>query len=147
MLKDQIVSDLKQAMLARDEIRVSTLRMLKAAIMKFEVSGAKKEATEEDVIDLVKKELKARKDSSEQFRNGNRDDLADKEDAEAKILEAYMPEQMNEEQVRAIATEVVSNFGTVGPQDFGKVMGACMGKLTGKADGELVNKVVKELLS
>ncbi|PIS04431.1 glutamyl-tRNA amidotransferase, partial [Candidatus Peregrinibacteria bacterium CG10_big_fil_rev_8_21_14_0_10_44_7] len=61
MLKDQIVSDLKQAMLARDEIRVSTLRMLKAAIMKFEVSGAKKEATEEDVIDLVKKELKARK--------------------------------------------------------------------------------------
>ncbi|OIP80458.1 glutamyl-tRNA amidotransferase [Candidatus Peregrinibacteria bacterium CG22_combo_CG10-13_8_21_14_all_44_10] len=147
MLKDQIVSDLKQAMLARDEIRVSTLRMLKAAIMKFEVSGAKKEATEEDVIDLVKKELKARKDSSEQFRNGNRDDLADKEDAEAKILEAYMPEQMNEEQVRAIATEVVSNFGTVGPQDFGKVMGACMGKLKGKADGELVNKVVKELLS
>jgi len=147
MLKDQIVSDLKQAMLARDEIRVSTLRMLKAAIMKFEVSGAKKEATEEDVIDLVKKELKARKDSSEQFRNGNRDDLADKEDAEAKILEAYMPEQMNEEQVRAIATEVVSNFGTVGPQDFGKVMGACMGKLKGKADGELVNKVVKEPLS
>jgi len=147
MLKDQIVSDLKQAMLARDEIRVSTLRMLKAAIMKFEVSGAKKEATEEDVIDLVKKELKARKVSSEQFRNGNRADLADKEDAEAKILEAYMPEQMNEEQVRAIATEVVSNFGTVGPQDFGKVMGACMGKLKGKADGELVNKVVKELLS
>lgn len=147
MLKDQIVSDLKQAMLARDEVRVSTLRMLKAAIMKFEVSGAKKEATNEDVIDLVKKELKARKDSSEQFRNGNRDDLADKEDAEAKILEAYMPEQMNEEQVRAIATEVVSNFGTVGPQDFGKVMGACMGKLKGQADGELVNKVVKELLA
>ncbi len=147
MLKDQIVADLKEAMLAKDEIRVSTLRMLKAAIMKFEVSGgAKKEATDEDVVALVKKELKGRKDAAEQFRNGGREELAVKEEAEAKILDAYMLEQMSEEQVREVVAAVITETGAEGPADFGKVMGAAMGKLKGQADGGLVNKVVKELL-
>ena len=143
-LREKIVEDLKQAMLARDEVRVSTLRLLKAAIMKLEVSGEKKEATDDDVIDLVKKELKARKDAAEQFRAGNREELALKEEAEAKILEEYMPEQMSEEQVREVVKQVVAEINPQGPSDFGRVMGACMGRLKGKADGGIVNKVVKE---
>lgn len=146
ILREKIVEDLKQAMLARDEARVSTLRMLKAAIMKFEVSGVKKEATDDDVIDMVKKELKARKDAAEQFRAGDREELAVKEEAEATILAEYMPEQMSEEQVREIVKQVVAEINPQGPSDFGKVMGACMSKLKGKADGGVVNKVVKEVV-
>ncbi len=144
MLRTKIVSDLKDAMLAKDEVRVSTLRMLKAAIMKFEVSGEKKEATDEDVLALVKKELKARKDAAEQFRDGDREELAAKEDAEAAILEEYMPEQMSEEEVRKVVEAVVAE---VGGDNFGQVMGACMGKLKGQADGGMVNKIVKEVLN
>ncbi|EKD64231.1 MAG: GatB/Yqey family protein [uncultured bacterium] len=146
-LKEKITADLKEAMLAHDEIRVSTLRMLKAAVMKFEVSGTeKKEATDDDVMSMIKKEVKSRKDSYDQFMAGNREDLAKKEQAEMKILEVYMPEQMSEEQVREIAIQVIAQVGATSMADIGKVMGALMGKVKGKADGGLVNKVVKELL-
>ena len=147
-LKEKLVADLKDAMLAKDEVRVSTLRMLKAAVMKFEVSGTeKKDATDDDIISILKKEVKSRKDSVEQFRAGNREDLAKKEEAELKVLEVYLPEQMSEEQVREIAKKVIAEVGAASPADMGKVMGALMGHVKGKADGGVVNKVVKELLA
>ena len=147
-LRKKLVADLKEAMLAKDELRVSTLRMFKAAVMKFEVSGTeKKDATDEDVMSILKKEVKSRKDSIEQFRSGNREDLAKKEEAEMKILEVYMPEQMSEDQVREIAGQVIAKTGASSMADIGKVMGALMGQVKGKVDGGIVNKVVKELLT
>lgn len=146
-LKEQIVNDLTAAMKAKDEIRTSTLRMLKAEIMKYEVSGADKEATDEVVTSLIQKQVKQRKDSEEQFRNGGRVEMADKEANEAKILEEYLPEQMSEDEIRAIIEEGIASTGAAGKDDMGKVMGAIMPKLKGKADGKLVNQIVMEKLS
>lgn len=145
MLKDQINADLKTAMLAKEALKTSTLRMLKADIMKFEVSGADKEATDEVVTDLVKKGIKQRRDSAEGFEKGGNQEAAQKERDEIAILEAYMPEQMSEEAVKSIVEEVIQQMNA-SPADFGKVMGAVMGKVKGQADGGLVNRLVKELL-
>ncbi len=145
-LKDQIIADLTEAMKAKEELKLSTLRMLKAAIMNYEVSGADMEATDEVVVDLVKKGIKQRKEASEGFEKGGNKESAQKELDEIKILEKYMPEQMGEDEVKKIVQEVIDQVKPAGAQDFGKVMGAVMGKLKGQADGGMVNKVVKELL-
>lgn len=144
-LKGQILDDLKKAMLAKEELKTGTLRMLKADIMKFEVSGADKAATDDVVTDLVKKAIKQRKDSAEGFEKGGNTEAAQKELDEIKILEVYMPEQMPEDQVKAIVQETIDQMSAT-PADFGKVMGAVMGKVKGQADGGVVNKLVKELL-
>lgn len=145
-LKEKIVSDLTAAMKARDELTLSTLRMLKADIMKYEVSGADKVATDEVVTDLLKKAVKQRKEAADGFEKGGNAAMAQKERDEAVIIAKYMPEQMGEDQVRAAAQEIITRLQPAGPQDFGKVMGAVMGKLKGQADGGTVNRVVKELL-
>ncbi len=147
MLKDQIIKDLTDAMKARNELKLGVLRMLKADIMKFEVSGANKEATDEVVLDLIKKGIKQRKEAAEGFHKGGNEEFAQKELEEVKILEPYMPEQMGENEVKKIVEETISQTGASGSADFGKVMGAVMGKVKGQADGGVVNKVVKELLS
>ena len=144
-LKEQVIADLTEAMKAKDELKTGTLRMLKAAIMNYEVSGADMTATDEVVVDLVKKGIKQRKEAAEGFEKGGNKESAQKELDEIKILEKYMPEQMPEDQVKAITKETIDQM-SAGPQDFGKVMGAVMGKLKGQADGGMVNKVVKELL-
>lgn len=146
MLKQQIITDLTAAMKAKEELKLSTLRMLKAAIMNYELSGADKEATDDVVVDLIKRGLKQRRDSAEGFHKGGNEESAQKELAELKILEAYMPEQMGEEDVKKVVQEVITKMNAT-PADFGKVMGTTMGKLKGQADGGLVSKVVKELLS
>lgn len=145
MLKEQIIADLTTAMKAREELKLSVLRMLKADIMKYEVSGADKVATDEVVIDLIKRGIKQRKDSILGFRQGGNEEAAQKELDEIKILEVYMPEQMGEDEVKKIVAEVIGQMNA-GPGDFGKVMGGAMVKTKGQADGGLVNKVVKELL-
>lgn len=146
-LKEQIQNDLTEAMKAKDETKTSTLRMLKAEIMKYEVSGADKEATDEVVTSIIQKQVKQRKDSEEQFRNGGREEMADKEAKEAEILQTYLPEQMSEDEIRAIIEEGIASTGASGKGDMGKVMGAIMPKLKGKADGKLVNQIVMEKLS
>ncbi|MCD6109830.1 GatB/YqeY domain-containing protein [bacterium] len=145
-LKGQIQEDLTNAMKAREEIKVSALRMLKAEIMKLEVSGTKKEATDEDVVSIIQKQVKQQKDSEEQFRNGGREKMADKEAKEAEILSAYLPEQMSKEDVKKAVQEAITQVGATSKTDMGKVMGAVMPKVKGKADGKLVNKLVMELL-
>lgn len=144
-LKNQIIADLTAAMKAKDTLALSVLRMLKAEIMKFEVSGANKEATDEVVVDLIKRGIKQRKEAIDGFEKGGNAAAAENERAEMKILEKYLPEQMSEEEVKSIAKEVASQMNA-GPGDFGKVMGAVMGKVKGKADGNVVSKVVKEAL-
>lgn len=145
-LKQQIQQEMFEAMKAHDDAKVQTLRMLKAAILKYEVSGDRKEATDTDVLNIIGKEVKARKDSAEQFRNGNRPELAEKEEKEIEILLQYMPPQMSEDELKKVAQEVIASMGAKSKADLGKVMGAMMAKVKGLADGDMVNKVVKELL-
>jgi hypothetical protein len=147
-LREQINTDLIAAMKAKESVKVSVLRMLKSAIGAFEVSGKEKvEATPEDVMTILKREVKKRKESIRQFKEGGRDDLAEKEQAELVILDVYMPEMMGEEQVRAVVEKVVNDMGATGPSDMGKVMGASMGALKGQADGGMVKQVVQSVLS
>ena len=143
-LKEQIIQDMTSAMKSRDP-SLGTLRMLKADIMKYEVSGKDMVATDDVVIDICKRSIKQRKEAAEGFTKGGKTDLADKEMAEIQYFEKYMPEQMGEDEVKKIVKEVIEQMSAT-QSDFGKVMGAAMGKCKGMADGNVVSKCVKELL-
>ena len=145
-LKDQLQKDLIEAMKGKNEAGVGALRLLKTSIMKFETAGEKKVATDEDILTLVNKEIKQRKDSIEQYEKGNRPELAAIEKAEMDFLEKYMPTQMGEEEIKAIIKEAITSTGASSKADIGKVMGAIMPKVKGKADGGLVNKLVMSML-
>lgn len=148
LLREQLEKDLHAAMKAKDETKVSSLRMLKAAIMKFEVSGdKKKDASDDEVMNIIGKEVKQRKESIDAFQKGGREELAKNEEAELKILQAYLPEQMGEEELKKIVQEVISQVGAQSKADFGKVMGPLMGRVKGRADGNMVKKAVESLLS
>lgn len=146
-LNNKILEEIKTAMKAKDQERLSVLRMLNAALKNKKIElGNKEELGEEDAVAVLKSEIKKRKDSIESYKAGNRQDLVDKEEAEIKVLEEFMPEQMSEDDVRAVVQVVVDELKPNGPQDFGKVMGASMAKLKNQADGQVVSKAVKELL-
>lgn len=131
----------------KDETRTNVLRMLKAAIMKFEVEGGeRKEATDEDIMKLIQREIKSRRDSAEQFRKGNRMEMAEAEEAEIEVLMEYMPPQMSEEDITKVVKEVIEETGAKSKQDLGRVMGVLMPKIQGQADGALVSKIVNEML-
>lgn len=146
-LKQELQQDLITAMKAKDEIRVSALRMVKAAILKFEVSGDRKEATDQDILTIIGKEVKQRKDSIEQFRAGNREDLIGKEEKELAVLQTYLPSQLSEEEITVIVKEVIASTGAKSKTEIGKVMGALMPRVKGRADGALVNKIVNSSLA
>ena len=149
MLKQQLKDDLKKAMLAKDSETTSVLRMVISAVGYFEIQkgGAGYEATDEDVLQVIQKEAKQRRDSIEQFRNGGREELALKEEKELQMLQIYLPQQMTEEEIKNLVEEAIAQTGASSPQDMGKVMGALMPKTKGKADGTLVSKIVREKLS
>ncbi len=145
-LKQQIQQDMIAAMKGREGVKVSALRLLKAAILKFETAGDRKEAADEDVMVIIAKEIKQRKDSIESFKKGGRMDMAENEEKEMVVLQAYMPAQMGEAELRVIVKEAIANVGATSKADMGKVMGAIMPKVKGKADGGLVNRIVGEML-
>lgn len=149
MLKDQLKNELKESMLAKDELRTSVIRFILSGITYYEIQkgGAGYEAADEDVMAVINKEVKQRHDSIEQFEKANRQDLADKEKKELEILQKYLPEQMSEDEARKIVEETIAGLGQVSMADMGKVMGAVMPKLKGKADGTLVSRLVKETLT
>lgn len=149
MLKQQLQEELKQSMLARDEVRTSTIRMLLSALSYAEIQkgGAGYEASDEDVLAVIQKEAKQRRDSIEAFQTGGRQEMADKEKKELEILQKYLPEQMSEDEIRQLVDHAVSETGAESMQDIGKVMGALMPNVKGKADGNLVNRIVREKLS
>lgn len=149
MTKKELQEALKQAMLARDEVKKSTLRMLISAIGYYEIQkgGAGYEATEEDVLAVIQKEAKQRKDSIAQYNDGGRPELAAKEEKELHLLQAYLPSQMSEGDIRILVKEAITQTGATTAADMGKVMGALMPKVKGKADGGLVNKIVREQLT
>lgn len=148
MTKQQLQEELKQAMLAKDEVKKSTLRMLLSAIGYYEIQkgGAGYKASEEDVLAVIQKEAKQRKDSIEQFQNAGRQELVDKESAELAILQTHLPVQMSEEEIRALVKVAIQQTGAKSLQDIGKIMGNLMPKVKGKTDGGLVNKIVREEL-
>lgn len=144
-LLEQINQELKQAMKDKEAELLSVLRMLISAIRNKEISLRDKGAVElsdEQIIEVVASEVKKRKDSIEAYLQGERQDLADKESAEIKILEKYLPEQLGDEELEKIIKEIIAGGAT----DFGKVMGQAMAKVKGKADGNRVGALVKKLL-
>lgn len=149
MLKQKIQDELKQAMLSRDVLKTSVLRMLKSAITYYEIQkgGAGYEATDEDVLTVIQKEAKQRKDSIEEYNKAARPELAEKEVVELKMLQVYLPAQMGEDEIKNLVKEAISQTGATTIADIGKVMGALMPKVKGKADGNLVNKIVRESLT
>ncbi len=148
MLKQKLQEELKQSMLAKDELKTSVLRMVLSAINYCEIQkgGAGYEATDEDVLAVIQKEAKQRKDSIGQFKNAGRQELVDKETKELEILQAYLPQQMSDEEIRNLVKEAVTQTGAKTIAEMGKVMGALMPKVKGKADGSLVSKIVREEL-
>jgi uncharacterized protein YqeY len=146
---DKIKKDLQEAQKARDALKISTLRFLLAAIKNLEIEkgGAGYKAGDEDILSAINKQVKQRKESIEQFKEGGRKDLAEKESQELKILESYLPEQMNEEDTRQLVSQTIKEVGATSPGDIGKVMGAISQKVKGKADMGLVSSIVRERLS
>lgn len=144
-MKQQIQQELREALLQKDEVKTSVLRMLLAAFVNKEKEKGT-ELTLEQAQAIVQSEAKRRKESIEAFEKGGRQDLAGKEKAELEILKKYLPEQLSEEEVRKLVAEAIGETGATNPQDIGKVMAAVMPKLKGKADGALVNAIVKESL-
>lgn len=148
-LKEQLAEDLKTAMRAKDANRVGAIRMLKDAISKFEIArtdpsnkDASKPITEAELLGVVEKQVKQRRESIEMFKQGNRPDLVEKESAELAVLEAYMPKQLSRDEIKVEVTSIIATLGT---KEFPKVMREAASKLKGRADGRLVNEVVKEL--
>jgi len=149
MNKQKLQQELKESMLARNELKTSVLRMLLSAINYYEIQkgGAGYEALEEDVLTVIQREAKQRKDSIEQFNNAGRQELADKEQKELEMLEVYLPEQMSEEEIKKLVKEAIFQTKATSIQDIGKIMGVLMPKVKGKADGNLVNNIVKKELT
>ena len=146
-LREQLREDLKSAMRAGDATRRNTIRMLEAAIKNAEIEKRGQELPEADVLAILQRQVKQRRDSIEQFERGGREDLAEIERAEIAVIEDYLPEQLSEAEIEAAAQRVIEQVGASGPGDRGKVMGPLMKELRGKADGAAVNAAVSKLLS
>lgn len=149
MLKQQLHDELKRSMIARDELKKSVLRMLLTAITYYEINkgGAGYEATDEDVMSVIDKQVKQRKDSIEQFEKAGRQELADKEKEEMALLAVYLPKQLTEEEIKLLVKDAIAEVGATAPSDMGKVMGFLSPKIKGKADGGLVSRIVRESLA
>lgn len=146
-LEQKIMTEMKTAMLAKDEAALRSLRAVKAAILLAKTSeGAGGELKEEDEIKLLQKLVKQRKDSLEIFQQQNRADLAKKEEEEIAVIEKFLPEQMSAEEVKEELVKIIAAVGAASPADMGKVMGAATKQLAGKADGKTISSLVKELL-
>ncbi len=146
-VRDQLRSDLRDAMRAKDVPRRNTIRMLEAAIKNAEIDKRGAELADADVLAILQRQVKQRRESIEQFEKGGRKDLADNERVEISIIKQYLPTQLSRDEVEVRARAVIGQIGASGPGDRGKVMGMLMRELRGEADGSLVNAVVGELLA
>jgi len=146
-LEQKIMTELKAAMLAKDEKSLRSLRAIKAAILLAKTAeGGSGELKDEDEIKLLQKLVKQRKDSLEIFRQQNRSDLAKKEEEEIEIIEKFLPQQLSTDELKAELMAIIAETGASSQADMGKVMGAATKKLGGKADGKTISGIVKELL-
>ena len=146
-LKDKIISDMTAAMKAKDAARTSTLRMVKAAIMNREKEGGG-QLTDEDVMKLLRSQVKQRRDSVEQYQKAGRQELVDKETAEIAVIEEYLPQAASEAEIEQAVIDAIAETGATSMKDMGAVMKVSLAKLTGKnADGKLVSETVKKKLA
>lgn len=144
-LKDQINNDLKEAMRSKDQQRLDTLRMLKSAV-KYNEIDAGHELDDQELLAVIGKEAKQRRDSIAEFEKGHRADLVQKEQAELAILETYLPRQLSADEIRQHARAVIADMGVTGSKGLGPVMKRLTAELKGQADGKLVSQVVRDLL-
>lgn len=145
-LKERLDQDLKAAMREKAQLKLDTIRMLKSAI-KYREIELMKPLDDAGVLSVIASEIKRRRDSVEQYRAGNRADLADKEDAEIALLQAYLPAQLSADELRAKVEEAVAKVGAQGPKDMGAVMKALLPEVQGRAEGKAVSDMVKARLS
>ena len=147
-LEQKIMTELKAAMLAKDEAALRSLRAVKAAILLAKTSeGGGGELKEDDEIKLLQKLVKSRKDSLEIYQQQNRPDLAKKEEEEIAVIEKFLPKQLSPEEIKTALASIIAETGASSPADMGKVMGVATKQLAGKADGKTISALVKELLS
>lgn len=144
-IAEQITSDIKEAMKAKEKELLTTLRSLSSEIKQYEIDN-REVPNDEIVVNIIVKGIKTRQESAKQYNEGGRSDLEVVELAEIEVYKKYLPAQLTEDEVRSIVAEVIASTGATSAKDMGKVMGGLMPKVKGKADGGLVNKIVKELL-
>jgi uncharacterized protein YqeY len=145
-LKERLNEDLREALRSRDETRKGTIRMALAAVHNAEIAAGN-QLDDAGVTAVLAREVKQRRESIEEFKKGNRQDLVDKEQAEIDVLMPYLPQQLSRDEIVEAARNVIAHVGATGPRDKGKVMPVIMAELRGKADGSEINAVVTELLA
>lgn len=146
-LEAKLMSDLKEAMKAKDQPALRSIRAVKAAIILAKTDGSGKEITEDVEIKILQKLVKQRQDSLDIFVKQGREDLAQTEREEIEVISKYLPEQMSSEDLTSFIKDLIAKTGAEGMKDMGKVMGMASGQLSGKADGKTISGIVKELLS
>ncbi len=146
-LKEKINTDLKDSMKSGDKLRLETIRSIRALILEFEKSGSGKEFTDEEGLRILTVAAKKRKEAIEQYNNANRSDLADKEAAELKIIEEYLPKQLTHDEILDEVKKIADEVGAKGKEDFSKVMPVAAKNLKGKADGKVIREILEKLLS
>ena len=145
-LKERLMNDFKDAMKSKDEVKKNTINLARAAIKQVEVD-TRTELTDDEILSIIAKQVKMRRDALADFEKGGRTDLMDAYKTEIEILEVYLPAQLSEEEIRKVVEEVAAQLGIEGgKQNMGKLMGPVMGKVKGQADGGAVKKVVMEFL-
>ncbi len=144
---DKLREDLKQAMLSHDEISVSTLRLLLSELKNAQIQKNVEVLSDSDIISVIQKEVKKRKEAAESFKQGGRTESAEKEEAELKVLEKYLPEQMSDEELTKIVEASITELGAASLSDMGKVIGSVMGKVGQSVEGARVSQMVRGKLS
>ena len=145
-LKEQLMEDLKDAMKNKDELKKNTVTMIRAAIKQIEVDK-RVELNDTEIIDIISKEAKKRKDALVEFEKAGRQDLIDQTNAELALIKTYLPEELSEEELTSIIEETIKEVGAETMKDMGKVMQAVKAKTAGRADGKTINEIVKAKLS
>ena len=147
-LMNKITEELKNAMRSKDEIALQSIRAIKSELLLLRTkSGSPNSFSDKEEMKILQKLIKQRKESAKIFREQNRIDLAEPEEAQAKIIEGFLPEQLDEEKIREYIKEIILNNGSEGIKDMGKVMGMATSKMAGQADGKTISILVKEILT
>lgn len=147
MLEEKILNDYQEAMKKQDKLKSSVLSFLRAEMMNLAIAKKKKILEDSEVISVIRKQIKARQDSIEQFKQGNRQDLADKELREVEILKPYLPAELSSDEIRKLIEESINLVGACTMKDMGKVMKEVTAKVSGRADAKLISELVKEMLT
>ena len=147
-MENRIQADMVAAMKAKDAVKLASLRAVKAAVLLAKTAeGGSGEVTDQDIVKIIQKLVKQRKESAQQYTDAGRPELAENELAEAAVMEIYLPKQLSEEEVKAELTKIIAEVGASKPSDMGKVMGVATKRLAGLAEGRLISTLVKQLLA